>query len=208
MNAPDVHLENNIWVVIGPPDSGKSNFVKYLLSLDPYRRHLVYDPLFGYDPSEYYVVRPPDESTKYRRYEAGNPELNRAVDKFVLVDKEKRPSYFIIDEAGRLLPNQKDEGSAMGELNDFNAHYGISVGLIGQRLQQINSDFENKATHYFILGAMGKNDFAALNDLHEDAEAFVKASRPFGATYIGTYGGETSICNIAPPPKMGEKGQL
>jgi hypothetical protein len=179
--------------------------VKHMLTLEPYRRHLVYDPLFGFDPDVHNVVRPPSRDTKYRRYEDGNPELNRAVDRFVLIDPESRPSFFVIDEAGRLLPNQKPEGEAVGELNDFNAHYGISVWLIGQRIAQMNSDFMNKATHHFILGYKGRNDKQALRDLHEEAPAYVDRSERFAPTYIGPDG---TIANLSKPPKMGAKGQL
>lgn len=188
-HSQGISLADEIVTFTGPPDSGKSNLVKHLLQLEPYRAHLVYDPMFGYDPETYNVIRPPNRETKWRRYEHGNKALNEAVDEYVLTDeKNLRPSYFVIDESGRLLPNNKPEGSAMGELNDFNAHYGISVWLIGQRLAQINSDFENKATHHFVMGYKGKNDKQALRDMHEDApEALdeVKSHDPFGFIYIG-----------------------
>jgi energy-coupling factor transporter ATP-binding protein EcfA2 len=201
-----IKLADEIVTITGPPDSGKSNLVKYLLTLPQYQSHLVYDPLFGFDPDIHNVIRPPDRSTKYRRYEEGNPELNKAVDEFILTRKDKwRPSYFIIDEAGRLLPNQKDEGSAMGELNDFNAHYGISVWLIGQRLAQLNSDFENKATHHFVMGYKGKNDKQALSDIHENLPEYVQKTSRYGFTYVGKNG---EIANIKPVDIVGEKGEL
>lgn len=185
----EIKLKNNIVTFTGPPDSGKSNLVKYMLTLDQYQRHLVYDPLFGFDPEQHNVIRPPSTETKWRRYEAGNPELNEAVDKFVLgPPPDQRPHYFIVDEAGRLLPNQKPEGSAMGELNDFNAHYGISLWIIGQRMAQLNSDLKNKATHHFVMGYKGRNDRKALEDLHKDLpEALdeIKAQDPYGFAYTG-----------------------
>lgn len=200
---PQVDLKNKITVVIGPPDAGKSSFVKWLLAQPEYARHLVYDPLFGFDPETHNVIRPPNKSTKYRRYPDGNPELNRAADKFVLVDKEKRPEIFAIDECGRLLKNGKDEGGAMGELNDFNAHYDIGVILIGQRLAQINTDFENKATRYFVLGYAGKNDRAAMRDVHEELPEYVDASTQYGVTYVRI--DDNSIHNFKPVEMTGEK---
>jgi len=206
MGDVSIDLRKKITIVTGPPDSGKTNLVKYLLSLPEYQRHLVYDPLFGYDDSIHNVVRPPSRSPEYRRFQSGNPELNRAVDRFVLVGEDKRPHYFVIDEAGRLLPNGKFEGSAMGELNDFNAHYGIGVILIGQRLAQINSDFENKATRYFVLGYAGKNDRRALRDVHRDAPHFVDASERFAPTYIRI--DNDKVVNLEAPPQMSEKSMM
>jgi len=185
---PGIKLRRNIVTFTGPPDSGKSNLVKWLLRQNQYRRHLVYDPLWGFNPEEVNVIRPPDKSTKYRRYEAGNPELNNAVDNLVLVEQEKRPHYFIVDEAGRLLPNRKDEGSAMGELNDFNAHYDISLWIVGQRMAQLNTDLKNKATHHFVMGYKGANDRDALRDLHADLpDALDKAKSvdPYAFAYTG-----------------------
>lgn len=205
----DIELADNIVTFTGPPDSGKSNLVKYMLTLDAYQSHLVYDPLFGFDPEEHNVIRPPDQSTKWRRYESGNPELNRAVDQFVIAKDDKpRPSYFIIDESGRLLPMGKPEGSAMGDLNDFNAHYGISVWVIGQRLAQINTDFENKATHHFVMGYKGKNDRQALKDLHTDlpdALDSIKARDPYGFAYTGP---NNDLRTFKAVPEVGSKAGL
>lgn len=204
-----IRLENQIVTFTGPPDSGKSNLVKVLLRLEEYRSHLVYDPLFGFDPEEVNVIHPPNRETKWRRYEHGNPELNEAVDKFVLVEADHRPDYFVLDESGRLIPNGKDEGSAMGELNDFNAHYGIGVWVIGQRLAQINSDFENKATHHFVMGYKGKNDRQALRELHKDLPEALDAAKQHYGEYAFAYTGPNNDLRIFEPvPEVGSKGML
>lgn len=206
LQANGISLEKDIVVIVGPPDSGKSNLAKYLLSLPQYRSHLVYDPLFGFDENMYNVVRPPDKSTQYRRYEEGNKHLNIACDKFIIdPPKEKTPKYFAIDECGRLLKNGKPEGDAMGELNDFNAHYGVGIWLMGQRLAQLNTDFENKATHYFVTGYQGKNDRRALKDIHEDLPEYLDATQQFGFTYVGK---NNTIMNFRPVDKMNDKSQL
>lgn len=207
--ARKISLSNEIITFTGPPDSGKSNLVKWLLRQPAYRSHLVYDPLFGYDPESLNVIRPPSTETKWRRYERGNPELNQAVDEFILTaDETFRPSYFVVDEAGRLLPEGKPEGAAMGELNDFNAHYGISVWLIGQRFAQINSDFENKATHHFVLGYKGKNDKRTLQDIHEglpESLDTIKAKDPYGFAYVGPNGDLRTFRRV---PEVGHKAGL
>jgi len=204
-SARKIRLKNEIATFTGPPDSGKSNLVKYLLRLPEYRRHLVYDSLFGYDPDELNVIRPPSRETKWRRYKEGNPELNQAVDRFVLTERENRPHYFIVDEAGRLLPNQKPEGEAMGELNDFNAHYGISVWVIGQRFAQINSDFTNKATHHFVMDYKGRNDKRALRDINEDLPEAIEETSRYGFVYSGKGG---DLIKFGPVGEVGKKGRL
>lgn len=187
-----VSLDGKIICIIGPPDSGKSTLVKWLLRQPEYKNTLMFDPLFGFDESQVNVVRPPKDRPKYRRYEHGNKELNKAVDKFVIgKPREERPDYFGIDETGRMLPNQKDEGYAVGELNDYNAHYAVGVWLIAQRLAQINSDFENKATGYFVTGYEGKNDKRALADVHEklpEALDYIKTHDQYGFCYAGSNG--------------------
>lgn len=205
----DITLRNKIVVFTGPPDSGKSNLVKWLLTQPEYRSHLVYDPLFGFDPDLFNVIRPPDRSTKWRRYEDGNPELNEAVDRFVIgAGSEHRPSFFVVDEAGRLLPNNKPVGAAMGELNDFNAHYGISLWVVGQRLAQINTDLENKATHYFVMGYQGKNDRRALANVHTglpDALDNIKHHDPYGFAYVGP---NNTLSTFRSVEKVGKKSMI
>lgn len=190
--AKGIELADNFVVVVGPPDTGKSNLVKHLLRLDEYRKHLVWDPLYGFDPEEVHVVRPPTKAYRYRRYEEGNPELNKAVQKFVLDQTPtKRPDYLVIEECGRMLPNGQPEGPAIGELNDYNAHYGVSVWLLGQRLAQINTDLENKATHYFVTGFQGKNDKQAFRDIHEELPERLEEAKkedPYAFAYAGSNG--------------------
>lgn len=194
-NEP-IELTGDIVTITGPPDSGKTNLARYMLQLPEYARHLVYDPLFGFDPEVYNVIRPPKLAYKYRRYEEGNPELNKATDRFVLgPEPEKRPAYFAIDEAPRLLPNHKDAGPAVGELSDYNAHIdlgrgeqGIGVWLMGQRFAAMNSHFENKATHNFVMGYKGKNDRETLKEIHPAAPKVLDAVKQvdrFGFIYVG-----------------------
>lgn len=207
-----INLRRDIVCIIGPPDSGKSNLAKYLLSLNPYRRHLVYDPLFGFDPTEYNVIRPPSKDYKWRRYEQGNPELNKAADKFIFnAPPDKRPSFFVIDEAARLLPLAKDEGPAMANISDFNAHIdlgdrqGMGVWLLCQRFAQLNTSLENKAVHYFIMGIGGKNDTDAVKKIHPDIIPALQSAKDYGFVYVGP---NESLRVFNPVDKMGEKARI
>lgn len=205
-----IKLKDKIVTFTGPPDSGKSSLVKYLLRLPEYRRHLVYDPLFGFDTTEVNAIRPENKSTQYRRYEVGNPELNEAVDEFVLgPEPSERPHYFVVDESGRLLPNGKDEGPAMGDLNDFNAHYGVGLWIIGQRLAQLNTDLENKSTHHFVMGYKGKNDKRALRELHENLPEKLDEAKARWGDYAFVWTGPNNSLKAFPPvDEVGSKGDL
>lgn len=206
MSFDGINLDRQITLFIGPPDSGKSNLVKYMLSLPQYRSHLVADPLFGFDENMFNVVRPPDKSTKWRRYEYGNRWLNDVADRFVLgVESERRPRYFVVEESGRLLKNMKDEGEAMGELNDFNAHYDVGIWLLGQRLAQINTDFENKATNYFVMGYQGKNDKRTLADIHTALPEALDSLPRYGFAYVGS---NNLLKTFRPVERMGEKSKM
>ncbi len=207
-----ISLNRDFVVIVGPPDSGKSNLAKWLLSQPEYARHLVYDPLYGFDSQDYNVVRPPTQDYKYRRYEEGNEELNIAVDKFILdTQPSMRPAYFVIDEAARLLPNGKPEGPAMGNLNDFNAHIdlgngqGLSVWLLCQRLAQLNTDMENKTNHFFFMGYSGKNDKRAIEDIDPKIIELLQTTSKYGFVYAGPNGVRQKF---EPVDKMGEKSKI
>lgn len=164
----EVEVGRAMCCIYGPPDSGKSNLAKWFFRRDDFRSHLVYDPLYGWDSDTYNLVRPPARESRYRRYEEeGNDELNLAVERFILDrEPENRPAYFVIDEAGRLLPNQKDPGSAMSDLIHFNSHFGVGVWYIAQRPSELNTDAESKSLYYFVMGYRGRSDRRALRDIH------------------------------------------
>lgn len=206
-----IRTEGKMVCVFGPPDSGKSNLAKYVFSRKEYRRHMIYDPLYGWDPEKYNLIRPPSRASRYRRYEAaGNDELNKAVDNYILDSPPGgRPKYFAIDEAARLLPNGKDPGGAMLDLLDFNAHYNVSVWFLAQRPAQLNTDAENKSAYYFVLGFQGKNDRDALKSIHADLPARLEAAkREFGAFAGVVVGPNNSIAPFRPVPEMGAKGMM
>ena len=97
--APSVDLNPAIVNIYGPGTSGKSNFIKYLLSSPRYSRHLVFDPMQEYDPDEYNVYRPDKVE-----YEGGNAELNMVVKDALSWPRAIRPRYLVVDEAANFLP--------------------------------------------------------------------------------------------------------
>lgn len=189
----NVSFDGKIVCVFGPPGSGKTNFVKYVFSKKPYKRHWIYDPMQEYDSDTHNVVRPNN-----RRYDPGNDELNETVD-FLVHNQhpDLRPRYFVIDEANRLVPNKKEPGSAVADLIDFNRHIhpGIGVWAVSRRPAQVNTDLENLANHYFIFGSRGKNDENAYRDIATDLPDYLEAKDEYESVHVD----ETGECRILKP---------
>lgn len=159
----NLELAEQIVTVLGPPDSGKTNFVKNVFSLEPYRRHWIYDPLREYDGREYNVVRPSN-----RRYDGGNEELNATIDDAIMAAPESlRPRYFVIDEANRTVPNKKEPGEAVQDMIDFNTHFAPGIGLwaVARRPAQLNTDLMELYDEMFVFGLRGRNDRRTYKDM-------------------------------------------
>lgn len=185
-----MELKGKIVCVFGPPGSGKTNFIKHIFGLPPYRRHWIYDPMREYNPETHNVIRPTN-----RRYEKGNEELNEVVDLLIHQNgKGARPRYFVVDEANRLIPNHKDPGPAVADLIDFNRHIhpGIGFWAVSRRPAQINTDLENLANHYFVFGSRGKNDRNAYRNIASDLPEYLERKKKYEFVHVSE-GGECSI---------------
>ncbi len=198
-----IKFSGNIVCVFGPPGSGKTNWMKWLFRRNAYSRHIIYDPMHEYDPNRYNVARPP-RSTAYRRYETGNDELNKTVDELIMASPPAiRPRYFVIDEANRLLPNNKPPGEAAQDLIDFNRHYepGITLFALCRRPAQINTDLENLASYYVCFGYQGKNDRRAYGDIHVDLVDALDEKDRYGPVVVGQ---DNEISTFEPVDYLGE----
>lgn len=200
-----IDVGRSMCCVFGPPDSGKSNLAKYIFSRKDFRSHLVYDPLYGWDEEEYNLVRPPESAPEYRRYEeSGNDHLNAAAERFILDHPEEdRPNYLVVDEAGRLLPNQKNPGSAMSDLIHFNAHYNVGVFYIAQRPSELNTDAESKSLYTFVMGYRGRSDRRTLKEIHSELPAVLEKAKDELGPYAGAVvGPNRRIAPFEPAPNL------
>ena len=198
----EIDFREALVCVIGPPGSGKSNWLKWILQRDGFDRHLIWDPMREHDPNRLNVLRPPPAS-RYRRYEAGNDELNKTVDEILSWPPRMRPEYLIIDEANRVLPNGRPPGEAVQDLIDFNRHYepGIGVWFVSRRPAQINSDAENLSKYHIVFGYQGRNDRAAYADIHEDLPDRLREKEPYQPVVVGPSG---EIETFRACPDLGE----
>lgn len=200
----NLELAEQIVVVLGPPDSGKTNFVKTVFGKEPYRRHWIYDPLREYDSSEYNVVRPSN-----RRYDGGNEELNQTIDDAIFAQPEAlRPRYLVIDEANRTVPNNKEPGEAMQDMIDFNTHFAPGIGLwvVARRPAQLNTDLMELYDEMFIFGLRGRNDKRAYRDMvSEELVEQLDAKEKFEFVHVD---GEGDTTLFEPVPYQGEKVKI
>lgn len=196
---PEVDLSTSIITVFGPGESGKSNFLKWLLSKPEYRRHIVYDPMREYDPEDYVVYRPDNVD-----YEQGNEELNSFLSTMIDGPRERRPRYIVIDEAANFIPGgNKSAGAYVSRLAHHNTHIypGMSLVLACRHPTDIDSTTREMYNHMFVFGVRGKNAKRALDNLAEGLTEAVENLGEYQFAHVDSLG---NITVFDPVPDMGE----
>lgn len=147
-------LSSKAFCIFGLPDGGKSTLAHYIINQYG-------DRAFVYDTLNEYPDAPFDSYTPSDRYDSAELE---AVIRAIIAKNQ----YFmvLIDEANRFCPSKPTPlPQAVADLNDWRAHYGLSVGYIARRPVQLNQDLTELAHYLFIFRLRGKNDIQYLNDL-------------------------------------------
>lgn len=149
-------LKSKGFCIFGLPDSGKSTLASFILNSYG-AGAFIYDTLAEYAESPYDSYCPAD------RYDAGELEL---VTRNILA--ARRYELFVIDEANRFCPSKPAPlPQAIADLNDWRAHYDLTVGFIARRPVQLNQDLTELAHYLFIFQLDGRNDVRYLNDLKD-----------------------------------------
>ena len=147
-------LESKAFCIFGLPDSGKSTLAAFILS--QYGASA-----FVYDTLNEYPGSPFDSYSPRGRYDSG--ELDQVIR---AVMTSQRYSLILIDETNRFCPPKPSPlPQAIADLNDWRAHYKVTVGYIARRPVQLNQDLTELAHYLFIFNLKGRNDIAYLNDL-------------------------------------------
>lgn len=142
------------FAIFGLPDCGKSTLAHYILNQYGARA-------FVYDTLNEYPDTPFDSYTPKSQYDSAELE---AVIRAVIAKNQY--SMVLIDEANRFCPSKPAPlPQAIADLNDWRAHYGLSVGYIARRPVQLNQDLTELAHYLFIFRLRGKNDTQYLNDI-------------------------------------------
>lgn len=195
----EIDLSNSLVNCYGPGTSGKSNFIKYLLSKQRYSRHAVFDPMKEYDPDKYVVYRP-DAVT----YEGGNEEFNRFVKSCIESPREKRPRYIVADEAANFLPGgNRTIGTYASQLAFHNTHIypGITLITANRHPADLDGSIRDMYDHMFIFGASGDRARRALNGLKSGLFDRVQDLQEYHFLHVTPMG---EITTMAPVDDMGE----
>lgn len=202
-NTPELDLQTSLITIYGPGESGKSNFVRYLLSQDRYNRHVVFDPMHEYDADDYVVYRPDNLD-----YDPGNEELNEFLHTMVDGPRERRPRYVVVDEAANYIPGgNKPVGTAVNRLSHHNTHIypGITFITVCRHPTDIDNTTRELYDHMFVFGARGKGAKRALRNLSEGLDDAVEGLGEYQFAHVDPQG-EISIFD--PVPDMGEYDRL
>jgi len=149
-----LELEDKSFCIFGLPDSGKSTLASFILAQFG-ASAFVYDTLSEYPGTPYDSYSPHDRTSK--------EELGRIIRPVFTRGKYR---LLMIDEANRFCPTKPAPlPQAIADLNDWRAHYSVSVGFIARRPVQLNQDLTELAHYLFIFGLRGKNDVQYLNDI-------------------------------------------
>jgi len=199
----NIDLKTSLVNVYGPGESGKSNFIKFLLSQEAYRRHLVFDPMMEYDPEDYVVYRPDNVE-----YEGGNEELNKVAEALSSSEREKRPRYFVVDEAANFIPGgNKSVGGPISRITYHNTHIypGITMITANRHPTDLDSTIREMYDHMFVFGARGRNAKRALNDLAEGLSEVVEGLDEYQFAHVDPQG---NITVFDPVTNMGEYSRV
>ena len=149
-------LNNKGFAVFGLPDSGKSTLTNSIL-MSYGSKAFVYDTLGEYadEPYDRYV-----------------PSDRQSADELGIITQSvlaaRRYNLYVIDEANRFCPSKPAPlPQAIADLNDWRAHYGLSIGFIARRPVQLNQDLTELAHFLIVFALRGKNDIQYLNDISQ-----------------------------------------
>ena len=184
----EINLQNSIVNIFGPGTSGKSNFIKWLLTRKPYRRHVVFDPMHEYDADRFNVYRPDAVE-----YDGGNEELNMFLDRMMALPRGIRPRYIVVDEAANFIPGgNKTVGSAVSRLMYHNTHIhpGITVITANRHPTDLDSTMREMFDHMIVFGARG-NAKDALERMAEGLRDAVEGLDPYHFIHVDPMGNLT-----------------
>lgn len=204
----DISLKGAIVCVFGLPNTGKTNFLRWLLAKPPYQRHLVIDPVRDYPPGRYSLVYRP--KSRQHSSDGGNAEkeVDRVIDEVVNnAAPAMRPKYVVIDEANRILKNNQPIPPALADLIDFNTHYRPPVSLIAacRRPAKLHTNVREIASHFFVLSSGGRNDSRAYGNIASDLPDVLEEKKPYEVAHVNP---NRDVSLFSPVKDMGEKGRI
>lgn len=144
--------------VFGLKNSGKTNFVKWVLSRNP--SHIAFDPMDEYKDKWGFNQYIPSS----RRGKEAKKELGLFVDQLVKPNKSKL-DFIVVDECNRFHSKGGELKGAMGELVDVgSSHWNIGTIFVARKVTQVHTDVRGLSDYWFIFNLTDSNNVKLLND--------------------------------------------
>lgn len=186
-------------MVFGLKGAGKSNFVQYLLTLEQYRNHLVYDVCKEHAGFNRYLPR-------HRSGEEARVEFGEVVQRFVTQnDRGLRPDLLVAEEVSRLAPNRGGAPDELYDLVDLNRHYATGFLGVARRPAQVDTNLVELADNILVFTVRGKNDVKRLN---EEAPGSGDAAADLEPYHFLRIQGDRSYSVHSPVPEQDTTGKL
>jgi len=187
---------------VGLKNSGKSNFVKYVLLSKYPGKHLAFDPNDEYKDQWNFNQYVPESKRS-------NAELDLCIDKILRPRLHNPFEMFVVDESNRFHQKGGELAGPVGEIVDWGtSHWGIGAWFVARRPKSLHSDVLELSEYIFVHRLTGENDMKKLRNIHPDLPGEVqKISGPSGngeypqySCIMVTPGRE--LVPLAPVPEM------
>lgn len=199
----ELDLQGKLVNIFGPGDSGKSNFIRYVLSKPKYHRHVIFTPTREYDPENYNVY-----FADGLEYDKINPELNNFLKEMTEAPREKRPRYVVIEEAANSLPGgNKSIGAYAQQLAWHNTHFypGMTMITSNRHPTDLDSTIREMYDHMFIFGLRGENAKRCARGMCSGVVEVVESLNQYEFVHVDPQG---EINVFEPVEDMGEYDML
>lgn len=168
---PKIDLSGRHYMTWGLKDCGKSYFNNYIMQnfqgnfavFDTMREHNDYG----------------QDNLRFCPSESRGDELMEQFEVFLqyVIDNRDRYDLVVVDEINRLHKKGGQLHGPLADLVDFNAHYGLGIGMIARRPTQVHTDVSEMADYHFFFRLQGKNDIDRLNHMKNGLGDSVKNLR-------------------------------
>lgn len=155
----DIDLNGKHFMTFGKKNTGKSYFNNWLMSRTS-GNYAIFDPL--HEHTDY-----GDDDLCFRPTSTRGEEAHEQLGDFLTYVVENRDHYdFVwIDEINRFHGKGGTLDGPIGDVTDFNAHYGMGVGGIARRPVQVHTDLRDLADFTFVFRLNGVSDVRTLDDM-------------------------------------------
>lgn len=162
--------------VFGLKNSGKTNFVKWLLK-NFYPRSFVFDPMDEYKDEWGFNQYVPQQ----KRSQA---ELEMFIDQVIKPNKQQI-DMMVVDESNRYHTKGGELDGPVAEIIDYGtSHWNLGAIFIARRPVQVHTDILELSEYLFIFRLTGKNDHKRLDNIAPGLSDAVRDLPQYGCVMV------------------------